>query len=69
MNDVEIFKLAKVIHDAKMKECYFGKDRVQSECDKFPETLTPRNYVTPQPWIDIALTQAKAAMKHLKPQV
>lgn len=69
MSDIEIFKLAKVIWDARVKECYFGKDRVQIECNKFPETLTPRNYVTPQPWIDVALAQARAVAKYLKPQV
>lgn len=65
MNEQLIFDLAKVIYDAKCKECTIGKERYEAECAKFPLGLKPSQYVVPQPWIDLALVQARAALKFL----
>lgn len=60
----EIIKLAKVIHDAKIEECYF-KPEWERIKKRFPGDLTPRSYTVPQPWIDDAIAQAKAVIKYL----
>jgi hypothetical protein len=63
-NTVEVFKLAKVLHDARCSVIYNGAKRIKRECDRFPANLTrQRQYITPEPWIDIALAQAKAALQ------
>lgn len=65
MTEEEIFNLAKVIYDAKCGECYMGAERVERERAKFPLNLNTRLYQVPQPWIDVALAQAKAVIKVL----
>ncbi len=62
MAKIDQFKLAKVLHDAKVEEMLF-KDNWKREKDKFPEGLTSYKYTVEQPWIDVALAQAKAAIK------
>jgi hypothetical protein len=59
----QIFDIAKLLHDARMKECGFGVDRIKAMQDRFPTGLTPRQYAVPQSYTDQALAQARALLK------
>lgn len=64
----EIINLAKILHDAHMQDCWITKEQIKKECDKFPIDLKPHTYTVQQPWIDIAIAQAKAVFKTYKLQ-
>lgn len=63
--NIDLHKLAEVLHKAKMKECLFPN---QYSRQPFPqkknEQLGGFGYL-PQPWTDLAYAQAKAVIKHL----
>lgn len=67
-NTDQVFRLAKVIYDARVEYVNgrMFKERWEAEKAKFPIDLRQHSYVTPQPWIDIALAEAKAAIKFLE---
>lgn len=57
--DYDIRTLAKVLHGARMKECWGHWDNRQPWPDKLPGDF---GYI-PQPWVDIAWAQAKAVIE------
>lgn len=67
-NTDEMFQLAKIIYDARVESVNgkLFKGRWESEKAKFPTNLRQHNYTIPQPWIDIALDEAKAVLIYME---
>lgn len=65
MSDIpqNVWDLAKLLHDTRDQFCW-GKHQSHHR-HKWPgDEVTPHNYGhNPQPWVDIALAQAKAVLK------
>ena len=62
----EIDALAAVIHDAKIRECWH-KSKWDERRAKEPWGDHKRHAGTPnQPWHDIAIAQAKAALNYME---
>lgn len=59
----ELYRLGGVLHEARMAECY-GNMQISSR-KAWPATLKEfrRQYQTGQPWIDVAVAQAKSVIR------
>ena len=68
--DTELFHIGRLLHEARMKECYGSWTHMPSRY-KWPET--EKEYrgqqQTGQPHIDIAIAQVKAIWHLLKPNM
>lgn len=62
MIDERTWKLAQIIHEAKNKLCYVNGN--PSYRNEWPLCKRENYGHNPQPWVDVAIAQAKAVIDH-----